>query len=241
MKVKSVGPAVQAIQSALEEAVLKVEPQLLADLTAAYREEADRRFNRLMEAAGDPQIDSDRFDRIGRDHYEYTKYDWDSAYKEWRLKWERGRDPDGELPKAAYKEMPPRNMPNREGILLWRRFLQVYYYYADKNAKFSLESAHKSFVTKNTMKFASILGNRGDLEDVVLQFGFKSGVFQGRIDVVFKDGDSVSGDVSLKYVVRTMPRVTPYYQYPLIFTSAVVGGRPLTRPSEAELAEVMRR
>lgn len=120
----------------------------------------------------------------------------------------------------------------------------VNYDEADRNAKFSYEQAKLSFITKNLSKVREVLGprtaeTRDDVVGAKVSFERRGGVFTGGIRVELREGDFFEGDLTLKYVVRTNPQYTPYYQYPLNWTAARVGGNVHKHPSEAELRELL--
>jgi hypothetical protein len=108
------------------------------------------------------------------------------------------------------------------------------YHYADKEANESYENARNSFVYKNIGKISNVLGARQDLKNAVIKFDWRAGYFRGNLQV-YLEGAYFRGDVDIKYVIRRIPNVTPYFQYPLVFIEAEVGGKLYTRPSEDEL------
>ena len=67
-----------------------------------------------------------------------------------------------------------------------------------------------------------------------MKFDWRGNYFKGNLQV-YLEGAYFRGDVDIKYVVRTIPNVTPYFQYPLVFVEAEVDGKHYARPSEDEL------
>lgn len=114
----------------------------------------------------------------------------------------------------------------------------VRYDEADKSANFAYENARDSFIEKNLGKLREILGKRTDVKNAKIEFRYGRGAFVGNMDIQLSNA-SIKGELSLKYVVRHIPKTTPYFQYPLVFTSAVVDGKRLTRPSEEELRNLL--
>lgn len=218
--------AIQQIEKLLTDAFAEVGPRIRQELLTAYRGEADLDFKYLLEAAQDVVR---RPDRKRIEYARYYSYDKDAAFDEWR-KGLGGREPASE----DYKTIPPDHMINWGDIRRWARFLRVDYREADQRAKDSYEGARDSFVAKNLFKIGTVLEGRTDLVDASTSFRYRRGVFVGTLSVKLSDA-SFTASLSLKYVIRTIPRVTPYYQYPLLFTGAVVRGREYGNPSEEEL------
>lgn len=122
--------------------------------------------------------------------------------------------------------------------------VSVDYTEADRQAKFSYDQAKSSFITKNLLKVTEVLGERtaatrDDVTAVKVSFARRGGVFEGQVRVELREGDFFEGELSLKYVIRTNPQYTPYYQYPLNWTGAKVRGNFHKRPSEAELKSLL--
>lgn len=135
---------------------------------------------------------------------------------------------------GALKEMPPTYLTSWEDLKRWVDCLQLDYDHADEQAKMAFEHARDAFIRKNVDKVRNVLEARTEISKAVVQFGFTRGVFAGSIQIKLPDG-SFEAEIGLKYVIRTIPHVTPYFQYPLNFTTATVAGKTKARPSEEEL------
>ena len=110
--------------------------------------------------------------------------------------------------------------------------MKLDYEHADEQARSAFEDARDAFIRKNVDKVRNVLEARKEIVKAVVQFGFRSRVFTGSIEIQLPDG-SFEAELGLKYVIRTIPHVTPYFQYPLNFTTATVGGKPpLSREQE---------
>ena len=221
---KGAETAVQQIRGALEAAVESIRPELEARLKEAYRGEVDRKFKQLLRLAQDPNSLKVRLGAAYHISYRYYEYA--------TINTEKARQLRGAAQLAGIT-----------GQLTWEvlrdhpEVVEPYYYYADKFAKMSFQTARNSFVRKNVQKFSSILRDRAPAKSVAIKFEYRAGVFEGKL--VLDDARAhIEAQVSLKYVVRTVPRVTPYYQYPLIFTHVAMGGRKVGRVSEKELIEM---
>lgn len=213
--------ALARIRGILEDEADRIGPALHEDLKRAFRRAAEASRDNLLRMAKDHPDRKGRVSGWSRDMYEllrYVHYDDEAGRKSgipgaWNMNWE------------VIRKHP--------------EFLSPNYHRADQRAKEAYESAHQSFIRKNLDKFASILGERQDLEEFGVEMKLHGGLFTG--DLVMKLSNAqVHGELSLKYVVRTTPRVTPYFQYPLNFTSAVVDGEEYRRPSEHELQKLLR-
>ena len=228
-------PAVQEIANLLAREFNKVEPKIKGDLKRAYRREAKQGFDDLMKASGDPKnvgLISGRSGMSFHGWYAYTAFDTKKADRAWRRKWEK----NGRLPDAAYKDAPPPGgLQTWEQIRRWAEFLRVDYHDADQSAERAFDNARDSFIYKNVDKVRNVLEARTELVKAVVQFGFHRNVFTGSIEVQLLPSASFEAEIGLKYVIRTTPRVTPYFQYPLNFTTAKIGGVVHARPSEEEL------
>lgn len=230
--IKEENPAVQEIANLLASRFNAVEPKVHGELQAAYRGYAKTRHEALLKA-------SDNLENTGHiggwrgdqwsGWYNSTRYQKEKAMKAWRAKW-----PGGSVPDRAYKDMPPDHMSTWEDLRQWGDFLKLDYEHADHQAKIAFESARDAFILKNVEKVRNVLEARTQLEKAVVQFGFRNNVFTGSIEVQFLDG-SFEAELGLKYVIRTIPHVTPYFQYPLNFTTATVAGKTTARPSEEGL------
>ena len=225
-------PAVQEIANLLAERFNAVEPKIHGELQAAYRDYAKRNHEAILEASKNLEnkgyISGSRGDRwMG--WYQNTKFQREKAMKEWRAKW-----PGDSVPDRAYKEMPPNDVSTWEELRAWSSFMKLDYEHADEQAKRAFESARDAFIHKNVGKVRNVLEARKEIAKAIVQFGFRSNVFTGSIEIQLPDG-SFEAEIGLKYVIRTIPYVTPYFQYPLNFTTATVGGKIKARPSEEEL------
>lgn len=223
-------PGLETIKAALAEAFGKIEVELKAQLKKAFRADALARFEALMEAAADTKNTG----RIGGawtgfyGWYKYTRYDREGCQNAWR------ESCAAEPTTADYKRHPGDHPSNYEDLRgTWAKFMSVDYAAADRDANDSFENAKKSFISKNVVKFGNVLGAR-EVETVTHNFTFTQGCFQGTLAVLLTDGARLRAEVSLKYVIRAIPKVTPYYQYPLNFTGASRNGAELLRPSEEE-------
>jgi hypothetical protein len=231
---KESNPAVQEIADLLAARFNAVEPKIHGELQAAYRDYAKRNHKALLEASKDPantgHIGGSRGDRwMG--WYQNTKFQREKAMKEWRAKW-----PGGSVPNRAYKEMPPNDVGTWEDLRAWSGFMKLDYEHADEQAKLAFESARNAFIHKNVGKVRNVLEARTEIRKAVVQFSFDRArnIFSGSIEVQLPDG-SFEAELGLKYVIRRIPQVTPYFQYPLNFTTATVAGKTKARPSEEEL------
>jgi hypothetical protein len=229
---KEENPAVQEIANLLAREFNKVEPKIKSDLKVAYRREARQGFDGLMEAAKDQKnvgLISGRSGMAFHGWYAYTAFDTKKAERSWREKW-------GKLTDAAYTDAPPPGgLLTWEQIRRWAEFLSVDYRDADQSAERAFENARDSFIHKNVDKVRNVLEARTELVKAIVQFGFHRNVFTGSIEVQLLPSASFEAEIGLKYVIRTTPRVTPYFQYPLNFTTATIGGIVHARPSEEEL------
>jgi hypothetical protein len=229
---KDENPAVQQIADLLATRFNAVEPKVHGELQAAYRGYAKTRHEAIMAASKDPintgHIGGSRGDRWNG-WYDSTKYQKEKAMKAWRASW-----PGGSVPNAAYKDMPPDHLSAWEDLRQWSDFLKLDYEHADCQAKLAFESARDAFIHKNVGKVRNVLEARTEIKKAIVQFGFRNNVFTGSIEVQLPDG-SFEATLGLKYVIRTIPHVTPYFQYPLNFTTASVAGKTKARPSEEEL------
>lgn len=201
------------IEAALKHAFAGVEKELLAQLKKAYRADVKRFYEAMVEASKDP---------------EYT------GYIEGFQGYSRATTFDYEGAKRAGFAQYTRGVTTWEEFRKFQRFISPNYKEAERNARDSYEGARDSFVSKNLAKFENVLGGRDDVRDVKVSFVYKRGIFEGTVTVEL-DGASILAYVSLKYVIRTVPRVTPYYQYPLLFASASIDGTRHKAPSEEEL------
>lgn len=205
----------------LADAFKGVSEKILSELTDAYRAEADRRFQDFIVGLSTPSL-------TGRIGYDRTKRGGiDKRFFGWRRSVHVEPPPEGRYERSV-EDWDDARRAHSQGRL------SVSYVAADNDAKDQYETARDNFVVKNTQKIANVLGARSDLKDATTTFRFNRGVFEGSLAVVLSDA-RFRGEVSLKYVIRTIPNVTPYFQYPLVFTHATVGSAEYNRPSEEEL------
>ena len=203
------------IKKALEKSVADIEPQLRAQLKKKYREEIDRLFETFMRLASENDghiLETLKNSRgLLRDFYSWLKID-DPVYSSQGLyTWAEVRQNADRLSKS--------------------------YAGADKRADLAFENARESFIGKNLYKFKTVLGHRTDVKTIEGNFSYRGGVFEGTIIVTLTDA-VIYAYVSLKYVFRTIPNITPYYQYPLLF-GAKVGGKTYKTISEDELRALL--
>jgi hypothetical protein len=236
-KEEKLTPGLDKVKASLDATFARIEPKLKSILQAAYRKDADRAFAALMEYAPKAKT-GDRLGEYGspsENYYHWTQYDKDAAMKVWYASFKRTADDS--VPAAAYKTMPPDHMQSFADIVEWAKYLSVSYHNADKRAKDSVENARDSFVRKNVAKFGNVLV-ACDITTVDGRVEWKGGYFEGFLKIGLPTG-LITAEVSLKYVLRRIPRTTPYYQYPLIFLCAKIGEKEMNRPSEAELREAL--
>lgn len=207
--------AIATIRATLEEAVDRIGPQILKQLTESYIEESDRALEHLFELAQNPE-------RRGSPTYNDRQYE---AIREW-IKYDQ--DAAREAKAEAYWNW------DWERVRKHPEFFSADHDHARREAKKAYENARRGFIDKNVSKLSSIMGSREDLKDFRVQFHYQAGVFVGNLELELSDA-LVEAELSLKYVIRTIPHITPYFQYPLIFTRAVVQGQEMHRPSEEEL------
>ena len=210
---KETNPVVQRISDMLVKAFSEVGEKIREDLLKAYRAYALSSFKTFM------KVISESTGRIKEDSYGRQQFhDW-NEYAD--IKKESG----------YYSTSPRKTWEDYKKIA---HLFEVSYRHADSRANESYENARDSFVHKNLDKIRNILGSRTDFKSGVIKFDWKGGYFKGNIQL-YLEGAYFRGDVDIKYVIRTIPRVTPYFQYPLLFTEAEVGGKLYRSPSEDEL------
>jgi endogenous inhibitor of DNA gyrase (YacG/DUF329 family) len=207
-------PAMLRIIRMFEDAFNSVGEKIRADLLKAYREHARENFDAFMTAAGtrDGEISprEERFPEF-KGWSRYVKIDRAGLA--------------GSLSAYPHTWTEIRSLKAR---------LSVDYEEAEKNANYSYENARDSFVHKNIGKISNVLGARQDLKNAVMKFDWRGNYFKGNLQV-YLEGAYFRGDVDIKYVIRRIPNVTPYFQYPLVFVEAEVAGKHYARPSEDEL------
>lgn len=207
--------AIAHVRQVLEESVDRIGPALLERLKEEYIQRSDEALEYFFELAqderrkGSPTYTDQAYYRIR----EWIRYDQEAAMKKkveayWHMTWETVR---------AHPEL-----------------FRADHGHAVRRAEEAYRNAREGFIEKNVSKLSSILGKREDLKDFRVEFRFYQGVFVGNLVLELSDA-LVEAEISLKYVVRTIPNITPYFQYPLNFTRAVVQGHEMHRPSEEEL------
>lgn len=208
--------ALKAVEQVLVREADRIGPALLESLKASYRKVAEDSVGELLEMAEDPE-------RTGR----FSRYDpWLDRVMEYVH-----FDQKEGIPKGVFSG-------SWEAVREHPELFKPYYWKADQAADESYENSRQSFISKNLSKFSEILGKREDLVSFDARVEVHRGVLTGPVVLRLSDVE-VHGELSLKYVMRTNPRYTPYFQYPLVFTRAVVGGEEYRRPSEAQLAELI--
>ncbi len=213
LDLKEQNPALQRIADMLVKAFNDIGERIRTDLLKAYRNYALESFKSFMKAIeiGAGPLKTDIYGREEwRDWHEYADLKTvDTSYSySTRKTWE------------DYKKI--------------KHLFSVSYKKADRDANDSYENARDSFVHKNLDKLRNVLGSRTDLKNAVIKFDWRGGYFKGNIQIYLEDA-YFRGDVDIKYVIRRIPRVTPYFQYPLLFVEADVKGKHYAAPSEDEL------
>ena len=207
-------PAMVRIIRMFEDAFNSIGEKIRADLLKAYRNYARESFNEFMTAAGTRDGDisrrGDKFHEFkGWSHYvKIDRTGLAGSYSAYPRTWAEIRSLKGRL--------------------------SVDYTKADESANYSYENARDSFVYKNIGKISNVLGARQDLKNAVMKFDWHGNYFKGNLQV-YLEGAYFRGDVDVKYVIRRIPNVTPYFQYPLVFVEAEITGKHYARPSEDEL------
>jgi hypothetical protein len=221
---KEKNPAVQKIADMLAEAFNKVEAKIKGDLIASYRAYADREHKAFVAAASDPR-------NTGRISSGFGGRTGDRFSR-----WHESTKLDSKAVERARKQLPYQSLSTWEDVRPWMSFMKVDYYRADRDAANAFDNARDSFIHKNVDKIRNVFGARQEIKQAVVYFEFKGHrVFEGNLQVYFPNGDYFRAEVGLKYVVRYIPRTTPYFQYPLVFTEAEIAGKHHLRPSEEEL------
>lgn len=203
-------PALRRISEMLENSFNEIGEKIRTDLIRAYEGYAKRRFKEFIATV------PTRSGEIKKNQYS-GGWEFDD-YSEW----------------SVYKG------GSRSPFRTWENIQKVLHHYeltlkpAREKADMAYENSRDSFVYKNLDKISRVLGNRSDLKNAVIKFEWKVNCFKGNLQV-YLEGAYFRGDLDVKYVVRTIPRVTPYFQYPLLFTEAEIGGKLYRSPSEEEL------
>jgi hypothetical protein len=224
-------PAIQRISQMLADAFLEHGEKIRQELLASYRAGAKRQYENFMAAIQSPENVGELYDYRDRhprfrDWHEYTDFDGGAAKAEWAKVRPRG---------VGFDPLDPYNgIRTWEQARRWVHLLKLDYTRAVRDANAAYENARDSFVTKNVQKMGNVLGGRTDLVTAEVKCRWRSGVFEGGMDVVLSDATFVA-EVGLKYVVRHVPRTTPYFQYPMLFVTATVKGVVHRAPSEDEL------
>jgi hypothetical protein len=213
---KEENPALQRIADMLTKAFDEIGDRIRRELVDAYRDYAKQRFEHFIETA------KTRSGEIcPRDVQRRGPAEFDDLHRYAAFDRKGAGDPYG-------------NLDTWEKIRPLLKFYSLTYKYADEEANTAYESARDSFVYKNLGKMRTVLGKRTDLKNAVIKFAYTRGVFEGNLQV-YLEGVYIRAEISLKYVIRRIPNVTPYFQYPLVFTEAEVDGKRYARPSEEEL------
>jgi len=207
--------ALKRIATMLEDAFNSVGERIRADLLKAYRENAMDSYADFIGKLDSGALSGEIYPRLGKfsEHKNWQDYATFNA-------------------KAAKQEY--RHFRTWEELRPFVNFISASLKKADARANESYEGARDSFVYKNLGKLSKVIGKRQDLKNAVIKFDWQGGYFKGNLQV-YLEGAYFRGDIDIKYVVRTIPNVTPYYQYPLVFVEAEVGGKHYQRPSEEEL------
>jgi hypothetical protein len=205
-------PALLRIMAMLEKAFNDVGEKIREDLIKGYREYADRYFKRFMETSKREQGDI-----IPRGMYGPAV-----PFQDWH----------------DYIHTPEYDIRTWEQVRELKSRVKITYKRSDERANASYEHARDSFVYKNVDKMQEVLGKRSDLKNGVIKFDWRGNYFKGNIQIYLENA-YFQGDVDIKYVVRTIPRVTPYFQYPLVFTDAEVNGKSYARPAEQQLRNLL--
>lgn len=211
------------IELALENALAEIEPELHAQLQAAYRENAEHQFAYFMENACKPHPPNPRTSKRDVELYE--------EHLKLPQGWREAADYDEETAKeifTGYHRIDPRHYWST--MCEHPELYTLTYEHADKAAKDHLDNAHRSFVSKNLQKLMFVIGDRKDFAEIVIQVAYRNGTFVGTVDLRLSDTE-IHADLELKYVLRTIPNLTPYWQYPLTFSRVIVGGREVAQSS----------
>lgn len=110
---------------------------------------------------------------------------------------------------------------------------------AEKRGHAAFVEARDLFISKTTGKILDVLGKRDDVAEVDIRVTVSRGLLSGVIGVRLRDHSEFVAAVEMKYVLRTVPNLTPYWQYPLVFTQALIKGTVVNRPSELELYQAL--
>lgn len=217
-------PALKTIAEMLEKSFNEIGEKIRTDLIKAYRENADYWFNKFFETSK-----AENGDIIPRGTYGISPFHNWREYVEFQKK--KG---------VSEYDLLANKIETWEDVRKAASRARVTYRYADQRAKDSYEGARDSFVYKNLGKMDEVLGKRSDLKNAVINFIWDKGghYFKGNLQVYLQDA-YFRGELDVKYVLRTIPRVTPYFQYPLIFTEAEIGKQHFNRPSEEELRNLL--
>lgn len=214
-------PALLRIMAMLEKAFNDIGEKIRADLIKGYREYADRYFKKFMETSK-----KEKGDIVPRGMYGPAV-----PFQDWY-----------HYVQTPKKIGDPYNstveMKTWEQVREHASRIKITYKHSDERANQSYENARDSFVYKNVDKMQEVLGKRSDLKNGVIKFDWRGSYFKGNIQIYLEKA-YFQGDVDIKYVVRTVPRVTPYFQYPLVFTDAEVNGKSYARPSEQQLRNLL--
>ncbi len=213
LELKEKNPALQRIADMLVKAFDDIGEKIRSALLKAYRDYAYKSFKSFMreiESRTGPLVRDSRGHQEWSNWHEYADLKKENKYTTYST-WKTWED---------YRKVV--------------HLFVVSYRHADRNANESYENARDSFVNKNLTKLRNVLGSRTDLKNAVIKFDWRGGYFKGNIQIYLEDA-YFRGDVDIKYVIRRIPNVTPYFQYPLLFVEADVKGKHYAAPSEDEL------
>lgn len=216
---KASSPATQKIADLLTGAFNKIESKLKAELKEAYRRGAKGGFDSFMRAISDPMKTGVLRGNEFRGWHEYADFDRKAAE---------------EAVRKVMDPYPPSYLNKWEDLRTFKKYIKLDYTRADRDSEDAFDSARDSFLYKNMAKVEKVLERRREIKNAIVLFDFRRGVFEGNLQVYLQDG-YFRAEVGLKYVVRYIPRTTPYFQYPLVFTDAEIAGKSYKRPSEEEL------
>jgi len=212
--------ALKRIADMFVEAFVQVGPRIHKELKDQYRDWARQQFDAFVEAVKTRTGPFETVDSRGRRHTPFEHRD------EWQA-----------VNKEAQKRFGYKRIETWEDWKQLRPF-ELTYKIVDQKAEEAYERARDSFVFKNLDKMREILGKRSDLKNAVTKFDLRRGALSGNVQLYLENA-YIRADVGLKYVVRTIPNLTPYFQYPLIFVEADIDGKHYARPSEQELRNLL--
>jgi hypothetical protein len=212
--------ALKRIADMFVESFAQVGDKIHKDIRDQYRDWARQQFDSFVEAVKTRTGPFETTDYRGRRHTPYEhRDDWLIVDKEAKKRWGYKRIETWE----DWKQLRP---------------FELTYKIVDQKADEAYERARDSFVFKNLDKMKEILGKRTDLKNAVTKFDLRRNALAGNVQL-YLENVYIRADVGLKYVVRTIPNLTPYLQYPLVFVEADINGKHYARPSEQELRNLL--